>query len=392
MNKRSIESLSLKGDTVLVRVDFNVPIKEGTVSDDTRIKEALPTIKYLLEKNCKVILCSHLGRPKGTVQSKYSLEPVSKKLSQLLNQTVLFAKECVGPLAQTAANKLVAKEVLLLENLRFHAEEEKNDSAFAKELGSLANYFVQDAFGAVHRAHASTSGVPRILKSVLGFLVQKEVESLEKIVKNPAQPFVTILGGAKVSDKIDVIQNLMHCAQEILIGGGMSYTFLKAKGFSIGNSLLEADKINFAQSLDPSGSKIKLPLDHVTTQKIEAGSKTVTTPDQNIQESWIGVDIGPKSIEQIEKTLSNAKTIFWNGPLGIFEIPEFSRGTLQCAKAVAKATQRGAYTVVGGGDSIAALNSCGMKNSISHVSTGGGASLEFIEGKSLPGIEAIESV
>jgi len=389
VNKRSIESLPLQGKKVLVRVDFNVPLKDGAVTDDTRIQEALPTLRYLLEKNCKILLCSHLGRPKGTVQSKYSLEPVAKKLSQLLGQNVLFVKDCVGPLAQEASNNLKEKEILLLENLRFHSEEEKNDPVFAKELGNLADYFVQDAFGAVHRAHASTSSVTKIIPSAIGFLVKKEIAALGKIVKSPEQPFLTILGGAKVSDKIEVIQNLSVLAETILIGGGMSYTFLKANGFGIGNSLLEEDKISFAKSLDGSGSKLKLPLDHIVTQKIEPGSKTLVTPDQNIQEGWIGVDIGPKSIQQIDKWISTAKTIFWNGPLGIFEIPEFSKGTIACAKAVAQATLRGAYTVVGGGDSIAALNACGMKGSVSHVSTGGGASLEFIEGKSLPGIEAI---
>ncbi|MBI4217763.1 MAG: phosphoglycerate kinase, partial [Elusimicrobia bacterium] len=382
MNKRSVRSIDCQGKKVLVRVDFNVPIQDGRVTDETRILESLPTLRYLLDQKASVLLCAHLGRPKGTANLKYSLEPIAQCLQKHLNQTVFFAKDCVGAEAKEAAAKLQGSQVLLLENLRFHPEEEKNDSSFAQELASLAQIFVQDAFGAVHRGHASTVGVSKHIPSASGFLLEKEIQALSKILRQPETPFLTILGGAKVSDKIDVIQNLLSKSNHILIGGGMSYTFLKAQGFTIGNSLLEADKLDFAKSLNGNSSKLVLPLDHLIAEKLEKGSKTQITQDQNIQDKWIGVDIGPKSISQLKQLVLSAKTIFWNGPLGVFEIPEFSSGTASCARWVAEATRKGAFSVVGGGDSVAALNLSGCAKDISHISTGGGASLEFMEGKS----------
>jgi phosphoglycerate kinase len=389
MAKKSVQSLAVQGKKVLVRVDFNVPVKEGKVTDATRIAESLPTIKHLLSQNAAVILCSHLGRPKGAVNPKYSLEPVAGKLSELIGKPVAFAADCVGEPAKTAASKLQPGQILLLENLRFHPEEEKNDEGFAKQLASLADFYVSDAFGAVHRAHASTAGVAKFLPSAAGLLLIKELEVLGRLIKNPEHPFLTIIGGAKVSDKINVIQNLSGKSDRIVVGGGMAYTFLKAQGHTIGKSLLEEDKIEFVKSLNGTAQKLLLPVDHVVTEKIEAGAPVQTTADKNISDGWIGVDIGPKSVQEIEKLVSSAKTIFWNGPLGIFEIPEYSNGTMAVAKMIAKATEKGAFTVVGGGDSIAAINKSGMAKSISHISTGGGASLEFLEGKALPGVEAL---
>lgn len=387
--KRDLKSLPVTGNKVLVRVDYNVPIKDGIVTDATRILESLPTLRYLLEQNAALILCAHLGRPKGTINSKYSLEPVVKKLKEVLGKEVLFAKDCIGPEAQSSASQLKPGQILLLENLRFHPEEEKNAESFYKELASLADCFVQDAFGAVHRAHASTAGVPKLLPSAAGFLLKKEIESLQKLMDNPERPFLAILGGAKVSDKIEVIRNLSLKADQIAIGGGMAYTFIKAQGLSIGNSLLEADKIDLANSLLQSNTGMTIPVDHVIADKFEAGAKTQITADQRIPDNWIGVDVGPKTIKLLENLIQKAKTIFWNGPLGVFEIPEFSKGTVECAKMIAQATQKGAFSVVGGGDSVAALNQSGCAKYISHISTGGGASLEFLEGKALPGIEAL---
>lgn len=392
MNKKTLKSLPVSGKKVLVRVDFNVPIKEGRITDDTRIRESLPTIRYLLEQKAAVLLCAHMGRPKGTVNLKYTLEPAAQRLAELLKAapgSVLFAKDCVGEPARQKASKLKPGQVLLLENLRFHPEEEKNEAGFAKELASLAECFVQDAFGAVHRAHASTAGAAKLLPSAAGFLLERELEVLGKILKNPERPFVTILGGAKVSDKIDVIQSLSIKADHICIGGGMAYTFLKSQGYGIGKSLLEADKIDFAKSLNGKGSKLTLPVDHLIADRPEAGAKTQTTSDPNIADGWMGVDIGPQSIRKIGELIASAKTLFWNGPLGIFEVPEFGKGTVECAKMIAQATRKGAFSVVGGGDSIAALNQSGCAKSISHISTGGGASLEFLEGKALPGVEAL---
>lgn len=389
MNKKSVKSLPVQNKKVLVRVDFNVPIKNGQVSDDTRIRESLPTIRYLLEQNALVILCSHLGRPKGTVQPKYSLQPAAQALEKLLKTKVFFVSDCVGGEVKERVAGLRPQEVLLLENLRFHPEEEKNQETFAHQLSSGYDVFVQDAFGAVHRAHASTSAITKFLSAAAGFLLEKEIASLEKILKNPQPPFLAILGGAKVSDKIGVIQNLLNRADAMAVGGAMAYTFLKSQGFKVGNSLVEDDKLKLAKEILSNGNKLSLPSDHLIALKAETGTHNQTTKDQNISEGWMGVDIGPQTIKQIQSLIQNAKTIFWNGPLGIFEIQEFAQGTLACARAVAEATKKGAYSVVGGGDSIAALNQTGLSDSISHVSTGGGASLEFLEGRTLPGIEAL---
>lgn len=387
--KKSVESLIVRDKKILVRVDFNVPIQNGTISDDTRIIESLPTLRYLLERGGAIILCSHLGRPKGTVTLKYSLQPVAKKLEELLGTTVLFAKDSIGEETKRIARGLKPKEVLLLENLRFHPEEEKNEESFAKELAQLADYFVQDAFGAVHRAHASTSAITKFIPATAGFLIQREMNALEKVLKNPERPFVAILGGAKVSDKIGVIENLRSKVDSIFIGGAMAYTFSKSQGFSIGNSLVEENKIELARQLLSNGKKFFLPVDHLVVDKIDSWSFINTTTDQNIPENRIGVDIGPQSIEVLKSVIQNAKTVFWNGPMGIFETREFASGTLECARILAETTKRSAYTVVGGGDSIAALKQSGLSSSISHISTGGGASLEFLEGKKLPGIEAL---
>lgn len=386
-NKKKIEFLSVEGKKVLVRVDFNVPLKDGKVTDDTRIQESLPTIRCLLKKNAAVILCAHLGRPKGTVNLKYSLQPVAKKLGEILGMPVNFAEDCVGDKAKKAATQLKQGQVLLLENLRFHPEEEKNDESFAKELASLASCFVQDAFGAVHRAHASTVAVTKFLPSAAGFLLQKELNALGKVIEGAQHPFVAVLGGAKVSDKIGVIQHLLEKTDSVFVGGAMAYTFLKAQGKNVGNSLVEEDKLDLAKKT--FNSKVHLPLDHRIAEKPEAGMKVQTTPDQNIPDGMIGIDVGPQTSKQIEKLLEGAKTIFWNGPLGIFEIPEFATGTLECAKTIANATKKGSFSIVGGGDSVAALKQSGLSGSISHISTGGGASLEFIEGKPLPGVEAL---
>lgn len=389
---KSVGSLPVENKKILVRVDFNVPIKDGKITDDTRIQESLPTIKHLLDRKAAVILCAHLGRPKGSPNPKYSLEPVAKRLGEILKKPVLFAKDCAGPEPKNLASSLKPGDVLLLENLRFHPEEEKNDEGFAKELASLADFFIQDAFGAVHRAHASTSAVTKFLPCAAGFLLEKEVSKLSQVLKNPAKPFVAILGGAKVSDKMGVIENLLKKADKIVIGGAMAYTFLKSQGIPVGNSLVEEDKVELAKSLLTSGSsqKIVLPADHLIAQKLEAGAKTDATLDAVIPDGWMGVDIGKKTIEALKGLIASAKTIVWNGPLGVFEIPGFNQGTLECARAVAQATEKGAFSLVGGGDSIAAVKQSSASQAISHISTGGGASLEFLEGKILPGIQALE--
>jgi len=389
VTKKGLDSISPKDKKVLVRVDFNVPIKDGKITDDTRISESLPTLRYLLKEQAAVILCSHMGRPKGTPNPKYTLKPVAERLSQLIGKSVQFAEDCVGENVRKMASALKSGEILLLENLRFHAAEEKNDVAFAKELASLADLFVQDAFGSVHRAHASTVGITQHLTSVAGLLLQKELDVLGKVLKDPPSPIVAILGGAKVSDKIAVIRNLSLKADTIIIGGAMAYTFLKAKGQGVGRSLVENDKLELAKENLKNGSKLNLPVDHIIAEKPEEGSKVQTTSDPNIPEGWLGVDIGPKTSIQIHDLIKNAKMIFWNGPLGIFEITEFSKGTMECAKSIAEASKNGAFSVVGGGDSVAAIKKSGLASSISHISTGGGASLEFLEGKTLPGVAAI---
>lgn len=396
MAKKTIEDMDLTGKRVLVRVDYNVPLdKEGNITDDTRIKETLPTINFLLGRNCKVVLISHLGRPKGKPDPKYSLKPVVKRLSELLGQEILFDTDCISESAKKQAENLKPKQVLLLENLRFYAEEEKNDSEFARKLASLGEMFIQDAFGTVHRAHASTAGIPAILPSGAGFLLKKEIEYLGKALENPVSPFLTILGGAKVSDKIGVISNLMNKVNSLIIGGAMAYTFLKAQGIEVGDSLVETDKVDLAKEILKNAEKnrvsILLPLDHIVADKIDAEAQTQQTRGVEISGGWRGADIGSMSIVRFASIVKSAKTIVWNGPLGVFEIDKFAGGTLAMAEMVAEATDKGAISIIGGGDTVAAVAKAGVSKRMSHISTGGGASLEFLEGKTLPGIAALQN-
>ncbi|MFH0772102.1 MAG: phosphoglycerate kinase [Candidatus Omnitrophota bacterium] len=401
MNKLTIEDLDINEKRVLMRVDFNVPLDDKLeITDDTRIKATLPTIKYALEKNARLILISHLGRPDGKVTAKYSLAPCAKRLGELLKKKVAFAVDCVGDKAKGAVSELRTGECLLLENLRFHPEEEANDPGFAKELANLADVFVNDAFGTAHRAHASTEGVTKYLTSAAGFLLEKEIEYLESKVSNPAKPFITILGGAKVSDKIGVIENLLNKVDAILIGGGMAYTFLKAQGKSIGASKLEKDKLDIAKSLLEQAAlkkvKILLPVDHVVADKFAADAQSKIVGEE-IPEGWMALDIGPKTIEIFKKALTVAKTIVWNGPLGVFEMDKFANGTEQIAKYIAGLSGKsccccadsGTISIIGGGDTAAAIAKFGLEDKMTHISTGGGASLEYLEGKMLPGIKAL---
>lgn len=391
MNKKSIKDIDIKNKRVLMRVDFNVPQDEKlNITDDTRIRAAVPTIKYALEKRAKVILMSHLGRPKGGPEPRYSLRPAAQRLGQLIGKAVLMAPDCVGAEVKKIAGGMKPGEAVLLENLRFHREEEANDPGFAKELADLGDIYVNDAFGTAHRAHASTEGVTRFLPSVSGFLVQKEIEYFEKAVSSPAKPYVAILGGAKVSDKIEVIKNLMKKVDAILIGGGMAYTFLKAQGVEIGKSKLEADKIGLAREiLNEAGAKkvkILLPVDHVVADRLDASAEAKTTDTDAIPPGMLGLDIGPKTVKVFEQELKNAKTIIWNGPLGVFEIDKFDKGSREIARFISgiKAT-----SIIGGGDTAAAVAKFGLEDKMSHISTGGGASLEYLEGKTLPGIAAL---
>lgn len=390
MNKKSIKDVDIKGKRVLMRVDFNVPLNKTLgVEDDTRIKAAIPTIKYAVDNGAKVILMSHLGRPKGADDS-LRLGSVAERLSKLINKPVKKTDDCIGEEVKKQVSGMKDGDILLLENLRFHPEEEKNDPKFAKELASLGEVYVNDAFGTAHRAHASTEGVTKYLKvSAAGFLLAKEIEYFDKALSNPPKPFVAILGGAKVSDKIMVIENLLDKVNAILIGGGMAYTFLKAKGMEIGASKLEADKINVAKVIMEKAAKksvkIVLPIDHLIADKIDAISSTRVVEDV-IPEGWMGVDIGPKSVDEFKKELRNAKMIVWNGPLGIFEILKFARGTEDIARFI---TGLKAITIIGGGDTASAVSKFGLENLMSHVSTGGGASLEYMEGKVLPGVAAL---
>jgi len=394
MMKKTIEDLNVQGKRVLVRVDYNVPLDgEGNVTDDTRVRTTMPTVRYLLEQNAAVILMAHLGRPKGKRNEKYSLKPAAEVLEKLIGRQVKMAPDCIGADVEKMVKELKPGEIVLLENLRFHPEEEKNDEVFAKQLASLGDVFVQDAFGAVHRAHASTAGVNKFLDSGAGYLLAKEIEYLGRALSAPVKPFMAILGGAKVSDKIEVIENLIAKVDILAIGGGMAYTFLKAQGYPIGKSLLEADKIDLAKELL---NKIKnkrieciLPQDHVIADRIEKGAQASVQDDVSIPDEKKGVDIGPKTIRAVVQKISEAKTIVWNGPMGVFEIEEFAAGTLAVARALAEATKKGSLTIVGGGDSVSAVKKAGVAGTMSHISTGGGASLEFLEGKKLPGIEAI---
>ncbi|HEY2456081.1 MAG TPA: phosphoglycerate kinase [Candidatus Acidoferrum sp.] len=395
MNKLSIRDLELRGKRVFIRVDFNVPLKDGKVTDDTRIRETLPTLKVAIEKGGRLVLASHLGRPKGGPDAKYSLKPAAAKLQELLGKPVAFASDCVGAEAETKSKALKDGEVLLLENVRFHPEEEKNDEAFSKQLAALCDgLFVCDAFGSAHRAHASVVGITRFVqKSAAGLLMEKEIEYIGKAVSNPARPFVAILGGAKVSDKIEVVENLMKIADAMLIGGGMAYTFLKAQGLAIGKSLVEEDKLDLAKRIladaKQKNFKFLLPVDNVIAPEFKADAPAKTVDVTAIPADQMGLDIGPKTIAAYAAEIAKAKTIVWNGPMGVFEMPAFAKGTLEIAKAVAAATTAGATSIVGGGDSVAAVHQSGVSGKISHISTGGGASLEFLGGRKLPGVEAL---
>ncbi len=389
----SLKDLAVKGKRVLVRVDYNVPQDGGAVADDTRIRASLPTLSHLLQDGARVILISHLGRPKGAPNLKYTLAPVAGHLSRLIGRPVAFAADCVGPIAEKAVKELKEGDLLLLENLRFHPEEEKNDPGFAKALAGLADLFVQDAFGAVHRAHASTAGVPKLLPKAAGFLLEKELQFLGGLRDAPAKPFVALLGGAKVSDKIDVLDKLADKVDSLVIGGAMAYTFLKSLGAATGKSLLEPDKVDTASALlgkaKAKGVQVLLPVDHLAVKSIKDTLSAHFTADQNIPDNEAGVDVGPKTLERMAPSLRAAKTIFWNGPMGIFEVDRYAQGTRQVAKLCSDAALQGATVVVGGGDSVAALQSTGLAKNISHISTGGGASLEFLEGKELPGVAAL---
>ena len=395
MSKLSIRDLDLNGKRVFIRVDFNVPLDGTRVTDDTRIRETLPTLKLAAEKGGRLVLASHLGRPKGKVDPKYSLAPVAAKLGELLGKPVAFAADCVGADAESKSKALKNGEVLLLENVRYHAEEEKNDPEFSKQLAVLCDQiFVCDAFGSAHRAHASVVGITKFVrKAAAGLLMEKELTYLGKALSKPERPFVSILGGAKVSDKIEVAQNLMKLADVMLIGGAMAYTFLKSQGLPVGKSLVENDKLDLARGLLDEAKKrnfrLLLPLDHVLAESPDATAAVKTTDIAATPENLMGLDVGPKTIAEFSKEIANAKTIVWNGPLGMFEKPAFAQGTLAMARAVAAATAAGATSIVGGGDSVAAVEQSGVANQISHISTGGGASLEFLAGEKLPGVEAL---
>lgn len=391
MNKLGIEDLELKGKRVLVRVDFNVPLKDKEIADDTRITSAIHTIEYIIDKGGKTILMSHLGRPEGKVNPKYSLEPVAKKLNEILGKNVVLAPDCVGDEVKAIVNKMKEGDVILLENLRFHAEEEENDCEFSKKLAELGDLYVNDAFGAAHRAHASTAGITKFIsKSATGFLMEKEIKYISDAIENPERPFIAILGGAKVSDKIGVIKNLMQKADGIIIGGAMTYTFMKATGRKIGNSLVENDKLDLAKDIIKRSLDTEVPLyfpiDHVVADKFAADAKTEIVMRGRIPNGWEGMDIGPDTVKKYESVLEDAKTIVWNGPVGVFEFEAFAKGSFAIAKILAESK---AITIVGGGDCVAAVQKSGFADKITHISTGGGASLELMEGKELPGIASL---
>ncbi|WP_017416742.1 phosphoglycerate kinase [Clostridium tunisiense] len=392
-NKKTIEDVAVKGKKVLLRCDFNVPIVDGVITDENRLVGALPTIEYLLENGAKVILCSHLGKPKGEAKKELSLEPVGARLSELLGKQVVFADDdnVVGENAVNAVNNMTEGQCVLLQNTRFRKEETKNEENFSKELASLCDIFVNDAFGTAHRAHCSTVGVTKFVDtSVCGYLIQKELKFLGEAVENPERPFTAILGGSKVSDKINVINNLLEKVDTLVIGGAMAYTFLKAKGFQIGNSRVEEDKLDYAiemmKKAENKDVKLLLPLDHVIANEFSKDATPLETVSENIEDGYMGLDIGPKTRENYSKWISQSKTVIWNGPMGVFEFENFSKGTKAIGEAMAKC---GGTTIIGGGDSAAAVNIFGMGDKMTHISTGGGASLEFLEGIELPGIVAL---
>lgn len=391
MNKKTVKDIDLKGKKVFVRCDFNVPMDENrNITDNTRIVAALPTIKYLLEQNCKLILASHLGRPKGEFKTEYSLAPVAKELSNLLGKEVIMANDVVGEDATSKASNLKEGEILLLENVRFHKEETENDTEFSKKLASMAEVFVNDAFGTAHRAHSSTTGIASYLPAVSGFLIEKELKFLGNAVNNPERPFVAILGGAKVSDKIGVIDSLLEKVDTLMIGGGMAYTFFKAQGYEVGNSICEMDKLDLAKSAmekaKQKGVKLMLPVDTKIGKEFKADTESKTVKYTEIPADWEGFDIGAETIKMFSDELRNAKTVIWNGPLGLFEFDQFAIGTNEIAKVLSEID---ATTIIGGGDSAAAVKKAGLEDKMTHISTGGGASLEFLEGKKLPGIDAL---
>lgn len=388
MNKKTVRDIDVRGKRVLVRVDFNVPLKEGAVADDTRILAALPTLNYLLEQGAALILCSHLGRPKGKAVPELKMDAVATRLADLLERPVKKLDDCVGPAVEAAVQAMQPGEVVLLENTRFHPEEKANDPEFARQLAALAEIYVNDAFGSAHRAHASTEGVAHYLPAVAGFLMEKELEFLGQATENPEPPYVAILGGAKISSKIGVIDNLLKKCDRLLIGGGMANTFFKAMGFEVGDSLIEEDAVATAESLIKSaGGQMVLPVDVVIADKFDNDAATKVVAPNEVTAGWQILDIGPKTVATFESALGGAKTVVWNGPLGVFEMPNFAEGTFAVAKLLARMN---AVTIIGGGDSAAAVRQAGLVDKITHVSTGGGASLEFLEGKTLPGVAALE--
>jgi len=391
LNKLTIEELDIKGKRVFIRADFNVPLDDNlTITDDGRIRSTLPTIDYAIDEEAKIILASHLGRPKGKADPRFTLAPVAKRLQRLLGKEVTFAPDCIGPQVESIVSKMKEGDVILLENLRFHPGEERNDEDFAKALAKLADFYVNDAFGAAHRAHASIVGIAKFLPSAAGFLMRKEIEYLKGTVHNPVRPFVAILGGAKVSGKIGVLENLVDKVDKVVVGGGMAYTFIKAMGYEVGDSLVEAEMLEFAEmirkKLISNNVKFYLPVDSVVAQSMEAGSETKLVTTQEIPKGWRALDIGPASVKLFSEALQDAKTIIWNGPMGVFEIDAFSRGTFAIAHSVADAY---ALTIVGGGDTDLAVHRAGVSDAISFISTGGGASLQLLEGNELPGIAAL---
>ena len=398
MAKKTIADIpdkDLRGKRVFVRCDFNVPLDENQIiTSDKRITASLPTIKYLMERGARLILASHLGRPKGEVKKEFSLAPVQKRLSELLGKPVRMTSDCIGPDAQKAVSEMRDGDVVLLENLRFHKEEEKNDPKFAKELASLADIYVSDAFGTVHRAHASTEGIAHDLPAYAGFLIEKELKFLGDALADPKRPFVAIIGGAKVSGKLEVLKNLLNKVDKLIVGGGMAYTFFKARGVGVGNSIVEPELIPEAKEIlklaIDKGVPFLLPLDHVIADKFAEDANVQIVPRTIIPEGWQGMDIGPDTIKKFANAIKDAKTIVWNGPMGVFEMDKFATGTIEIAKAVAEATAKGAVSIIGGGDSASAVKKAGVADKMTHISTGGGASLEFLEGKVLPGVAVLQ--